>query len=50
VLRRLAAWLATGPLGHLAAGVADWVELLARWGWSKRRRRDRPLIDTRRRG
>jgi methyl-accepting chemotaxis protein len=27
---RLAAWLYTGPLGHLAAGLADWVELLAR--------------------
>jgi hypothetical protein len=25
------AWLYTGPLGHLAAGVADWVELLARY-------------------
>jgi len=25
-----AAWLATGPLGHLYAGVADWVILLAR--------------------
>jgi hypothetical protein len=24
------AWLYTGPLGHLAAGVADWVALLAR--------------------
>ncbi len=24
------AWLYTGPLGHLAAGVADWVELAAR--------------------
>jgi hypothetical protein len=25
------AWLYTGPLGHLAAGVADWAELLARY-------------------
>jgi hypothetical protein len=25
------AWLATGPLGHLAAGVLDWIELVARW-------------------
>jgi hypothetical protein len=25
------AWLYTGPLGHLAAGVADWVELLVRY-------------------
>jgi len=27
---RFAAWLFTGPLGHLAAGVADWAELLVR--------------------
>jgi hypothetical protein len=25
------AWLYTGPLGHLAAGVADWIELLGRY-------------------
>jgi hypothetical protein len=25
------AWLYTGPLGHLAAGVSDWVELLVRY-------------------
>jgi hypothetical protein len=30
VLTRAAAWLYTGPLGHLAAGIADWVELLVR--------------------
>jgi hypothetical protein len=29
-VRRFAAWLLTGPLGHLAAGLADWVALLAR--------------------
>jgi hypothetical protein len=29
--RRIAAWLLTGPLGHLVAGVADWAELLGRW-------------------
>jgi hypothetical protein len=29
------AWLYTGPLGHLAAGVADWLELLARSVWSR---------------
>jgi hypothetical protein len=27
---RLAAWFVTGPLGHLASGVADWVALLWR--------------------
>jgi len=31
VLSRLAAWLVTGPLGHLWAGLADWAALLARW-------------------
>jgi hypothetical protein len=38
VLSRLAAWLVTGPLGHLWAGLADWAELLARWAWSRVRR------------
>ena len=33
--RRLAAWLYTGPLGHLVAGVFDWTELLARYWWSR---------------
>jgi hypothetical protein len=31
VRSRLAAWLVTGPLGHLWAGVLDWAELVARW-------------------
>jgi len=26
-----AAWVATGPIGHLVAGVADWLQLLARY-------------------
>jgi hypothetical protein len=38
VRSRLAAWLVTGPLGHLLAGVADWVVLLARWVRSRVRR------------
>jgi hypothetical protein len=38
VRSRLAAWLVTGPLGHLLAGVADWLALLARWAWSRVRR------------
>jgi hypothetical protein len=38
VFSRLAAWLVTGPLGHLWAGIADWAELLARWAWSRVRR------------
>jgi len=27
----LAAWIATGPVGHLYAGVADWAGVLARF-------------------
>jgi hypothetical protein len=38
VFSRLAAWLITGPLGHLWAGIADWADLLARWAWSRVRR------------
>jgi hypothetical protein len=33
------AWLYTGPLGHLAAGVGDWAELLARHLGERRRSR-----------
>jgi hypothetical protein len=32
---RLAAWFVTGPLGHLASGIADWAGLL----WQLRRER-----------
>jgi len=28
--RRAAAWMVTGPVGHLYGGVADWAGLLAR--------------------
>jgi hypothetical protein len=38
VRSRLAAWLVTGPLGHLWAGVADWMELIARWALARARR------------
>jgi hypothetical protein len=40
---RLPAWLYTGPLGHLASGVADWAALLARLGRARAaaRRRSR---------
>jgi hypothetical protein len=27
----VAAWVVTGPLGHLYAGVVDWAALLIRW-------------------
>jgi hypothetical protein len=43
VRTRLAAWLVTGPLGHLGAGLADWAGLLARHlGQRARRRLRRP--------
>jgi hypothetical protein len=32
---RLAAWVVTGPAGHLWGGVADWLELLARYAWAR---------------
>jgi hypothetical protein len=37
-MRRLQAWIVTGPLGHLAGGLADWGELVVRsaWGWVRR--------------
>jgi hypothetical protein len=34
---RFAAWLVTGPLGHLGAGVADWVSLVASWARARTR-------------
>jgi hypothetical protein len=41
VRERLATWLVTGPLGHLAGGVLDWAELLGRYWWA--RARGRPI-------
>jgi hypothetical protein len=35
----VAAWVVTGPLGHLYGGVADWVALLARCLVARVRRR-----------
>ena len=37
---RLLTWIYTGPVGHLYGGVADWAELLARYGWARLRGRD----------
>ena len=34
---RFAGWLVCGPVGHLAAGVADWVVLLAGWQLAERK-------------
>ena len=36
---RAAGWLVCGPLGHLAAGVADWLALLAALAWQRVRGR-----------
>jgi hypothetical protein len=36
----LAAWLVTGPLGHLAGGLLDLGALLARVAWARARGRD----------
>jgi hypothetical protein len=38
---RFATWLVCGPLGHLAAGVADWAVLLVRWRLAERQARTR---------
>jgi hypothetical protein len=32
---RAAAWIVTGPLGHLWSVVADLAVLFARYGWSR---------------
>jgi hypothetical protein len=39
--RRLAAWIVTGPVGHLYGGLADLTALLARAGLTRLRRRAR---------
>jgi hypothetical protein len=36
---RFAAWLYTGPIGHLYAGLADWLTLLTRYWWARARGR-----------
>jgi hypothetical protein len=33
----IAAWIVTGPLGHLYAGVADLLEALVRYAWARAR-------------
>jgi hypothetical protein len=40
---RFAGWLVCGPLGHLAAGVTDWVLLLVRWQLAERQARRREI-------
>jgi hypothetical protein len=40
---RVATWLVCGPLGHLAAGVTDWVVLLVRWQLAERQARRREI-------
>jgi hypothetical protein len=36
---RFAAWLVTGPFGHLASGVADWAVLVGKVCWARARGR-----------
>jgi hypothetical protein len=43
-LEALLAWLATGPVGHLAGGLADWGALLCRFLRARARGRD-PWLD-----
>jgi hypothetical protein len=50
-VERLATWLITGPLGHLAGGVLDWGELFGRYWLSRLRGRpihawDRPADES----
>ena len=40
---RFATWLVCGPLGHLAAGLADWALLLTRWQLAERQARRREI-------
>jgi hypothetical protein len=44
-IRRFAAWVVTGPVGHLYGGVADLTALLARYGWARARGRDPSSAD-----
>lgn len=37
---RFAAWFVTGPLGHLTAGVLDWLGVLRKVAWARARRRE----------
>jgi hypothetical protein len=37
----VAAWLVTGPIGHLWAGVADWIGLARAWARARVRPRSR---------
>ena len=43
--RRLAAWIVTGPVGHLYGGVADLTALLARYAVARARGRDPSSAD-----
>jgi hypothetical protein len=39
-IRHFAAWIVTGPVGHLYGGVADLTALLARYALARARGRD----------
>jgi hypothetical protein len=34
---RVLAWVITGPIGHLVAGLIDAATLLIRWAWARAR-------------
>jgi phosphate/sulfate permease len=36
---RALAWVVTGPIGHLVAGLIDWIALLVRLAWARVRGR-----------
>lgn len=36
-LERAAAWLVTGPMGHLLAGILDWSGLLCAYSFTRAR-------------
>ncbi|MCW3012589.1 MAG: hypothetical protein JWO90_2993 [Solirubrobacterales bacterium] len=42
---RVAAWILTGPLGHLYGGVVDWALLASRYGLARLRGRDPQTLD-----
>jgi hypothetical protein len=46
----LAAWVVTGPLGHLCSGLADVGGLVRAWARARIRARPRPSVDRERGG
>jgi hypothetical protein len=44
--RRMAAWVVTGPLGHLYGGVADWLSVVGAHLLARARTRARERLRT----